>query len=215
MPSKRTSAKASLRSSSPRPTKQVKAPHAVSSAQAEQRLGAVALRLLAKKSWDELQLRAVARAAQVPLQDLLTLCPSKIELVSLILSELTRSAGASYVPETDAAAQDRLFDVAMSWFDALAPHKRAVAALHVGLRRDPLTLLCARSGFAAVARFLLSLAGADQGGQLGARSLGFGVALFRALPVWLEDEADLGRTMARLDTDLRRAESVLSRFARS
>ncbi len=217
MPSKRTTAKASLRSSSPRTTKKGAAPRAAPSPPTQgaqrQRLGAAALRLLAKKSWDELQLRGVARAAQVPVQDLLTLCPSKIDLVSLILGELTRSLGASHVPETGAAAHDRLFDVAMSWFEALAPHKRAVAALHVGLRRDPLTLLCARSGFAAVARFLLSLAGADQEGQLGARSLGFGLALFRALPVWLEDEADLGRTMARLDTDLRRVGTLLSRFA--
>ena len=217
MPSKRTTAKASSRPSSPRAAKAAAAPRAKSPARRSpaaqrQRLAVAALRLLAKKSWDELQLSAVARAAQVPLGDLLTLCPSKIELVSLILNELTRSAGASPVPETGAAAHDQMFDVAMRWFEALAPHKRAVAALHAGLKRDPLMLLCARPGFAAVARFLLSLARADQGGQLAARSLAFGLVLFRALGVWLEDEADLDRTMARLDTDLRRAESVLGRF---
>lgn len=226
MPRKPITAKASPRSSSPRPTKastkaptktkaaaRAKPPAPTQAAQCQQ-LGAAALRLLAKKSWNELQLRDVARAARIPLPDLVTLCPSKIDLVSLILNELTRGLGAGHVPESGAATHDLLFDVAMSWFEGLAPHKQAVAALHTGLRHDPVTLLCARSGFARVARYLLSLAGADQEGQLGARSLGFGLALFRALPVWLEDEADLSQTMARLDTDLRRAQSVLSRFAR-
>jgi hypothetical protein len=173
-------------------------------------VAAAALRLLAKTSWDALQLSRVARAAKLSLKDLRAICPSKIELVSLILSELTQAT--AHVPETGATAHDQLFDVAMSWFEALTPHKQAVAALYAGLRRDPLTLVFAGRGFAAVAGWLFSLAGADQGGQLGARSLAFGLALFRALPVWLEDEADLGRTMARLDTDLRRAETLLGRF---
>ncbi len=220
MPSKRTTAKASSRPPSPRASKKkAAAPRAEVPARTpaapHRRLGVAALRLLAKKPWDELQLTAVARAAGVPLKDLITLCPSKIELLSLILSELARDVAAHHVPEPGATAHDQLFEVAMSWFEALEPHKPAMAALHAGLRRDPLTLLCARHGFAAVARWLLSLAGADQGGQLGARSLAFGLALFRVLPVWLEDEADLGRTMARLDSDLRRAEMVLGRFARS
>jgi hypothetical protein len=175
-----------------------------------QLVGAAALRLLEKTAWDELQLSRVARAAKLPLADLLTLCPSKIELVSLILSDLTRTT--AHVPETGASAHDQLFDVAMSWFEALSPHKRAVATLHAGLRRDPLALMGVGRGFAAVAGRLLSLAGADRGGQLGARRLAFGLVLFRALPVWLEDEDDLGRTMARLDTDLRRADTLLGRF---
>ena len=215
MPSKQTTAKASSRSS-PRTASRRKAaagtaePPLGAAAISRQLVGAVALRLLAKSSWETLQLRRLARAAKVPLEDLLMLCPSKIELVPLILSELTRTT--LHVPEAGASAHDQLFDVAMSWFEALTPHKQAVTALHAGLRRDPLLLVSAGRSFVTVAGWLLSLTGADQGGQLGARRLAFALALLRALPVWLEDDADLGRTMARLDSDLRRADALLGRL---
>lgn len=219
MPAKRTtskSRKARVRSPSVRarrPARTDTDPGAGPSADPRQRLGAAALKLLAKKPWNELQLTSVARTAGVPRGELLTLCPSKVELVSLILTELARKADARYMPEAGADAHDRLFDVAMSWFEALAPDKRALAALHAGLKRDPVTVLAARSGFAAVARWLMTLADADQGPWVSARSLAFALVLFRVLPVWLDDDADLSRTMARLDSDLRRADSFFERFA--
>lgn len=184
-------------------------------ADAELRLVETALKILAKKPWREVHLAQVARTAEVPLAELTRLCPSKVELLSLIARQLARKTQARYVPDAEASSYDRVFEVAMSWFEALAPYKRAAASLHAGLRRDPLTVMAARAGITAAAGWLLALAQADQGSLVGARNFMFAVALGRALPVWLTDDADLSRTMAFLDKDLRRAETLFGRFVQN
>jgi hypothetical protein len=102
----------------------------------------------------------------------------------------------------------------MCWFDVLAPHKKAVAALHESLRRDPLTLFAARDAIIQTASWLMTLAEADRGPALPARALGIAAAIGHAIPAWLEDGPDLTKTMASLDTDLSRGETILDRMKR-
>jgi hypothetical protein len=175
----------------------------------ETALADAALKLLAKTRWDELALVRVAKAAKVPLASLQTIAPSKPALIGLILARLGRDTAARYKPDSgSASARDRIFDVAMTWFDVLAPRKAAIRALYEGLRHDPLTLLAARGEFVAAAEWLLVLAEADKGPANAVRAAGLAIALARAVPVWLDDGKDLAKTMARLDGDLARGESL-------
>ena len=43
-------------------------------------------------------------------------------------------------------------------------------------------------------------------------AVGFAAILGRAIPVWLDDDNDLTKTMARLDGDLSRGESWLGKL---
>lgn len=172
-----------------------------------------ALKLSAKTAWSELTLASVAQAARVPLAELQTLCGSKVVLFGLILARAGALAAARYVPEPG-SAHDRLFEVAMSWFEALAPHKKSVASLYEGLKRDPATLVAARGDIAAAGHWLLALAEADTGPALPLRALAIAAALGRAVPVWLRDDRNLTRTMASLDMDIRRGETILDRMRR-
>lgn len=175
------------------------------------RLAEAALKRLAKTGWSDLTLASVAKPACVPLVELRTLCGSKPVLFGLILSHIAEEVTARYVPEPG-TAHDRVFEVAMCWFDVLASHKKAVASLYAGLKRDPVTLLAAREAIASTASWLLTLAEADTGPALPLRALGLAAAIGHAVPAWLEDGPDLTKTMASLDIDLRRGETVLDRM---
>jgi AcrR family transcriptional regulator len=173
------------------------------------RLADAAFRLLAKQRWNELTLAAVARAAKVPLTELHALAPSKPALIGLMLSRSGEELARRYKPDTQSENErDRILDVALTWFETLEARKPAMRALHEGLRRDPLALLAARGAFIAAAEWLLTLAEADAGRALALRAAALAALLVRALPVWLDDDKEMTKTMAQLDSDLRRAQWV-------
>ncbi len=179
----------------------------------ETRLADAALRLLAKQAWRELSLAEVAKSARVPFAQLQDLAPAKGALLGLVLRRIGQDTAARYKPDRGArTARDRLFDVAMTWFDVLATRKTALRALYEGLRQDPLALLAQRGAFFEGAEWLMTLAEADNGPASSLRAAGFATILARAVPVWLDDDADLTKTMAQLDGDLRHAESLLGKL---
>ena len=187
------------------------ASRATVTAEPETRLADAALKLLAKTPWPDLALFAVARSARVPPCDLQAIASSKPALIALILNRVGGEVAARYRPEPG-SAHDRLFEVAMCWFDVLAPQRKAVRSLYDGLKRDPLTLVAARAGIVEAAGWLLTLAEADTGSALPLRALGLAAVLARAVPVWLGDDKDLTRTMAALDIDLTRADTIFDRL---
>jgi len=177
-------------------------------AKSDHKLADAALKLLAKKSWASLPLADVAKAMKVPLAQLQSLEGGKRALIRLILEKFGADTAKHYAPD-GATERDRVFDIAMVWFDVLAPHKRAVGSLYNGLKFDPLTLLASRRDFARAANWLLTLAAADTGSFAPACALGFAIILGRAIPVWLDDDKDLTKTMAQIDGDLNRAEELV------
>jgi hypothetical protein len=177
----------------------------------ETRLADAALKLLAKKRWSDLTLAQAAKAAKIPFAQLQPLAASKPALIGAILDRIGGETASRYKPDARSSARDRLFDVAMTWFEVLAPRKPAIRSLYDGLKHDPLSLLAARGAIVAAAGWLLALAEADTGPAVAMRSMGFALAIARAIPVWLDDGKDMAKTMARLDGDLRRGESVFGK----
>ncbi|GEM_PF-1466818 len=175
----------------------------------EDGLADTALKLLAKKRWADLTLGDVAKAAKIPLAQLQSLEGGKAALVGLILKKLGAETARRYKPEKDSgSARDRIFDVAMIWFEVNQARKPALRSLYEGLKFDPLTLIAMRAEFAAAGSWLLALAGADTGSLLSIRAAGLALIMARAIPVWLDDDAEMAKTMAQLDGDLLRAENI-------
>jgi AcrR family transcriptional regulator len=173
------------------------------------RLADAAFRLLAKQSWNDITLASVARAAKVPLGELHGVAPSKPALIGLMLARAGEDTARQYkIDRGSESERDRIFDVALTWFETLAARKVALRALHDGLRRDPLALIAARGEFVAAGEWLLALAEADAGRALPLKAAALAAILLRALPVWLDDDREMSQTMAKLDTDLRRASWV-------
>ena len=174
----------------------------------ETRLADAALKKLAKTPWRDLSLGDVARAAKVPLSSLQSF-GGKPALIGAMLDKLGAETAARYVPEKGASAKDLVLEVALTWFEINAARKPAIRSLYDGLKFDPLTLIAQREQFAAAAGWLLTLAEADTGPAPSIRALGFAAIMARAIGVWLDDDADMSATMARLDGDLSRAEGFL------
>jgi AcrR family transcriptional regulator len=169
----------------------------------DDKLADAALKLLAKRSWRDLALADVAKGAKVPLAQLQDLRGGKSALVGLILKKIGAETTKAYKPESD-TARERLFDVALTWFEVNARRKPAIGALYEGLKYDPLTLISERAEFATAANWLMTLAQGDTGPAVQARALALAAIIARAIPMWLEDDAEMAATMARLDNDLSR-----------
>jgi len=171
------------------------------------RLADAAFRLLTKEGWNALTLAAVARAAKVPLAELHALAPSKPAIIGVMLSRAGEDTAGRYKSDIGSENErDRIFEVALTWFETLNARKPAIRALHDGLRRDPLALIAVRGEFVGAAEWLLVLAEADHGRALPLKAAALAALLVRTLPVWLDDDSGMSKTMARLDTGLRRAQ---------
>jgi len=100
--------------------------------------------------------------------------------------------------------KDRLFDVLMRRFDAMAPYRAALSNINDWAMRDPLALPALNQLALNSLRFMLEAAGLNSEGPLGSLKLqGLALAWTHVFHVWLaDDSADSAKTMAALDKEL-------------
>lgn len=174
-----------------------------------------ALRLAESQGWAGLSLDQIANEAGVSLADFRKEFSSKVE----ILAAYTRSiddAVLAKVTAADAAIapRDRLFDVLMTRFELMARHKAGLARIKQDMQYRPGESL-AQFGVAARSLYwMLAAAGIDAEGTRGALRLPGIMGIYaRVFDIWLEDDdPGLARTMAALDSRLRRGERVMQRI---
>src|SRR5262245_16489038 len=171
------------------------------------RILAAALASAASKDWAQVSLLDIAQEAKVPLGEMLDLFASK----NAIIAALVRAVDREVLNRTERVAgqekRDLLFDVLMTRFDVLAPHKAALKSMTKSASGD---LALTGPLFASQHR-MLEAAGIDSSGAGGAvRVAGLAGVYASVFHTWLEDE-DPGhaRTMAALDRRLRRGERTL------
>ncbi|MGH6888415.1 MAG: TetR/AcrR family transcriptional regulator [Rhizomicrobium sp.] len=176
----------------------------------ETAVAAAAFRLLASRPWREVTIASVARAAKLPLADVLSHAPSRTDLVAMMLHGMAAETARRYRPEPrQQSVRERLFDVVMTWFEVQKPRKKAVRNLFRALGKDPLIVLSLRGEILRGSQMLLALAEADGGRVPSFRAVSLAAVIARAVPVWLEEEGEPDRTMAQVDRDLRRLERLL------
>ncbi len=171
-----------------------------------------ALALAAERGWRDLALADIAEAAGVSLADLYAHFRSK----EAILVAFSRRIDAQVLAgdDPDLAVQpvrDRLFDVLMRRFDALAPHRDALRAILRASCADPLAAVCGALALRRSMACMLEAARLDASGLRGlARIKGLAAIYLATMRVWLDDDsADLARTMAALDRRLAQAERLI------
>ena len=98
------------------------------------------LRLIADKGFAHVALREVAEAAGLGVAELYRLYPDKVALAGAFMARIDAEvlAGTSRQGDPEETARDRLFDVLMRRYDALRPHRAALAAIRRAAIRDPL-----------------------------------------------------------------------------
>ena len=172
------------------------------------------LSLAVDKGWVKLGLHEIAAKAGVTLAELHEHYPHKFAILAACMKRVDHKvlAGMGKAPDGE-TVRDRLFDVLMSRFDALNPHKDAIRAILRDIPREPplgLFLVCrAKSSM----RWMLEAAGVSCGGLLGKlREKGLLAINAATMRVWLGDDSDdMGKTMAFLDKRLSHAETMMDR----
>lgn len=173
-----------------------------------ERLVDAALKLAAARPWAQVTLGEIAAEAGLSLAELHEAAPSKSHVIRAFLKRVDAAVLAGPAPDLSEPARDRLFDVLMRRFDALKPHKAAVASIVDGLTRDPVQALCGWPALLRSMSWMLEAAGLDASGIKGAlRARGLALVWLTGLRTFLTDSSeDLSATMAALDRALKRAE---------
>ncbi len=167
--------------------------------------------LAAERGWRSLSLADIAKRAGVPLAELVERFPTKARVLAAYVDGIdSRMLAGSYDPRE--TARDRLFDVVMRRFEAMAPDRRALGAILRDSGDDPVLLLCGLRRFLRSMALTLEAAGLSSSGLGGlVRLKGLVAVYLSTLRTFLDDDtADLTRTMAALDKALLRAEGLAS-----
>lgn len=181
-------------------------------------VAAAAMQIAAERGWRRTGLLDVARAAGVPLDAFYRRYPDRADVLAAVSRIADMAVLAQDAPfDAEESARDRLFDVMMRRYDALLPYRDGLRAVMRDLRAEPLTALAFSRQFGRSMAWMLRAAGVEADRRGGALlTAGLGAVQARVMRVFLEDDtADLSRTMAALDAELRRAERWTASFRRS
>jgi AcrR family transcriptional regulator len=167
------------------------------------------MRLLAANDFRDIGLSDIAAEAEVPLATLRRNFDGKLGILAAFSRRIDEQV-LEKGPAEGEIPRDRLFEMMMRRFEALVPYRDALHRLARSARRD---LRLARSLHHIAKRSLMwMLVGADihRGGLVGRLAVQGAVLVYAdVLPAFLDDDEDLGRTMARLDRSLRRGERAM------
>ena len=183
----------------------------------QDRMVDAALALAAERPWHEVSLREIAEASGLPLAEAYRCSASKQEILGAFLRRIDAAVLAEgAVGPDDGSARDRVFDVLMRRFDALQPHRKALASILMAQSRDPAGALANLAALQRSMTWMLEASGLEAEGLRGmVRTRGLTLLYLATLRTWLRDDSlDLAKTMAALDGYLRRLESVLRRLPR-
>ena len=180
----------------------------------EEKIVNAALRLAERHGWTDLSLADIAKEARLGLGELSGLFSSKADILAAyarrIDAEVLKLADEEDLG--DEPVRDRLFDVIMLRFDAMAKDKAALKRITEDMERDPVAALSLVPSAIQSMGWMLEAAGIDSSGWRGMIRVR-GLALFwaRIFRIWLDDDEDQARTMAALDKRLRQGEEWFAR----
>ncbi|HWB44311.1 MAG TPA: TetR/AcrR family transcriptional regulator [Hyphomicrobiaceae bacterium] len=167
-----------------------------------------ALACAAQKDWAKITLLDIAEAANLRVVDLRDEFNSKESILAALLRAVDDEVLKQAPHRTkDQDPRDALFDVIMTRFDVLAPHKAALKSIYASGAAD----FALAGPYLASQHWMLQAAGIGTDGPLGGlRVSGLAVIYASIFRTWLEDDdPGLARTMAALDRRLRRGQSAL------
>lgn len=166
-----------------------------------------ALGLAAETGWRGLALADVAERAGMPLAQVVEHFPSKAAILDAYLQRIDGRMLEGGL-DREESVRDRLFDVIMRRFDAMAGDRRALSVILRQSADDPWAILCGGRRFLRSMALALETAGLSSAGLDGLLRLqGIAAVYLYTFKTFLDDDsADHARTMAALDKALRRAE---------
>jgi ubiquinone biosynthesis protein COQ9 len=173
-----------------------------------------ALKLAAERGWNGLTLDEIASGADYNLAEFRQEFAAKAQILAAFTRAIDDAVMAKIDrPEPGTAARDRLFDVLMTRFEVMAPYKEGLRRILSDLRYRPGESLAQFGAAGRSVYWMLAAAGIDTEGPRAAFRIPGVMGIYaRAFDIWLEDDdPGMARTMAALDSRLRRGEKVVQR----
>ncbi len=170
-----------------------------------------AFALAAETDWRRVSLADIAARADLTLAEFAAQFSSKGAILLAFTKQIDAEVLANLDDDTPSETpRDRLFDVMMKRFDALAPYKAGLAAMLRAPDGDLALFAAGACRYLQSMALMLEAAGISTAGFQGrVRGQGLATLYPGILRVWLSEEAaDRPRTMGGLDRWLRRAESL-------
>jgi len=172
------------------------------------RIIAALMALLAERRYEEIDLADIAGRAGVSLAALRAEFDSKLAILAAHAKEIDRKVLAG--GEADMAEEpprERLFDVLMRRFEAMAGEKEALRSLMRSALCNPPLALALNAIAVRSQQWMLAAAGISAAGPKGmVRAQGLALLFARVLRTFAEDGQDNARTMAALDRELARGQ---------
>jgi AcrR family transcriptional regulator len=168
---------------------------------------------MASEGWRHLSLATIADAAELPIVRVYRTFGSKQAILRGFYRRVDAAALAEPPPAEPAERpRDRLFDLLMRRFDTLQPYKPVLEVLGRELPGDPVTVICAGASLLRSMRWMLEATNISTDGFRGGLAVKLTAAAYLStMRIWQHDDSpDLARTMAALDTRLRRIERWLA-----
>ncbi len=172
------------------------------------------MELAAEQPFGEVTIGQIAERAGVSLADFRDCFPSKGAVLAAFNRRIDRQVlDGTTADMADENARERLFDVLMRRFDALAPYRAGIESIAHWARREPLAAAALNRMVVNSMRFMVEAAGIDSEGGVGALKLqGLTLAWARLVNIWLaDDDPGMAATMAELDRTLRRGDMLVAR----
>lgn len=172
--------------------------------------------VIAEDGWAGATLARVARHAGLPLAAVAEAAPDAWTAIDRAAARADMAALAATPPESDGPMRDRLFDLVMARFDALADSREAHRRLLREARTRPALALALAALTGRAAARLVGAAGLPTTGPGGILRINALAAILADTGrVWLDDpDADLSTTMRRLDQRLGLAERWAQKLGR-
>jgi AcrR family transcriptional regulator len=172
-----------------------------------------AFRLAAERGWSGLSLDEIAAAAGSNLVYFRREFQTKAQILTAFTREVDDTVLARIGRDAGTAPRDRLFDVLMTRFEVMTPYKEALRRILGDLRYRPGDSLVQFGATGRSLYWMMTAAGLEADGPRGAFSLPGLMGIYaRVFDIWLDDDdPGMARTMAALDSRLRRGERMVQR----
>jgi AcrR family transcriptional regulator len=170
-----------------------------------------AFALIGDEGWRAFSFETLARRTGMPRAEIYRHFHSRAALLGALTARVDEAMlGVDEAELAGLPPRDRVFELLMRRLETLVPYRGGLRRLARDARTDPCVLLLTACRLERSFVWLQDAAGLRHHGlraSLARRALGLAYA--RTLQVWFNDEgADLGKTMAELDKQLRRVQRI-------
>ena len=169
-----------------------------------------AFNLAISEGWRWITFSKIAQKANIEESDIAEVFSSKQEIFLSLIDEIDEiTLSESHFVESN-SIRERLFDIVMTRFDKLLPYRQQIKSILCDFSQNPVAISKLIKKNMNSMKLMLEFAEVKTSGIRGRLNIkGLMIIYAIVFRIWLDDDSiDLSKTMATLDSNLGKAESI-------